>query len=127
MRKLIALMATIVATLTMTLIASPANAVTDNGSCTYDNSGVNPVSTSLTVVVGDGGRFYVTGELWNDGENRTWDWQMFHNGSLSFDGTKTGGGWAVERTMVNFNGPDTIEFRVRNAARTVDCWARVIY
>lgn len=104
----------------------PANAVSNDATCQYDTSNPNKVAGSLSVtyVSGDIDRLNAVGKIYNDGANRTWNWTMFHNGSVSAQGTVTGGS-TITRTMLNFAGTDTVRFSFDNAAGTVHCDATV--
>jgi hypothetical protein len=111
------------------LVAAPANAVSDAASCTYDNASVNRVSGSVdvTLVSGDIDRLNVVGKIFNDGANREWIWTMYHNGSLSAGPGTVYGGSTITRTMINANGPDSVQFKFHNANNTVSCVASVSF
>lgn len=124
-KTLLAILTTLAALVGLTMSAAPAHAYevwidTDQATCTYDNPGVNPVASKADLYLTDDGRLRLRGELWNDGAARNWDWQIYHDGDLSFSGSATGG-FTISRKLVDFSGTDNIRFRVRNDARTVDC------
>jgi hypothetical protein len=91
-------------------------------SCAYDNSSVQRINGGNMSISLKEGRYYIDVDF-NDGSGRTWSWQQYHNGDLSFSGGSQGSFYA-ETTMIDLPGSDVIRTRVANNAGTVICNAR---
>ena len=107
--------AALVAVASCLAVSAPAQASGSDkvrvGSCTG--------ATDWKLKVGlDDGRLEVEGQVDSNRVGQTWNWRMYHNGSLSAYGTRTtlapSGSFTVRRTMLNRAGTDGIVFRAVN-------------
>jgi len=114
--------------LAATMTAAPAFAASGDkvrhGSCSS--------KAVYTLKVGpDNGRLEIEGEVDSNRNGQSWRWRIYHNGSLSFSGTKTtkapSGSFEVRRLAVNLKGTDTITFRARNPRSGQFCHGTVRY
>lgn len=95
---------------------------------------VDPCSKSSTVKLKvetiDGDRLEVTGIVWSDDDD-VWDWKFKHNDDTSYSGDvkakDADKSFKIVRTMVNFNGPDSIAFRAQNTRSDEVCRAELYY
>jgi hypothetical protein len=76
---------------------------------------------------GNSTRLSVVGVVFSDDDD-VWEWRMRHNGELSFDGRARGRedvdlAFRVSRTMINWDGQDTIVFRAENTRTGEVCRA----
>lgn len=123
MKKILAILATLV--LTVLLTGGPAEAVNQtNLTCQY-SGGVNHVSNAYisTYSIGDPDRFGGTLNL-NDGSGRTWNWRIEHNMSLSASGTRVGS-FSIDRVFLNGPGTDYLHAVVDSAGGNVHCFGTV--
>src|SRR5262245_52063879 len=114
-RSVRAIAATTVLAAAMTVTATPAMA----GSRDKIRRGDCTGSTIWRLKVGpENGRLETEGKIDSRRNGQTWNWRLWHNGSISYQGTKTtkapSGSFEVRRLLVNLKGTETITFRARN-------------
>ncbi|NUR10042.1 MAG: hypothetical protein HOQ45_23935 [Nocardioidaceae bacterium] len=114
-RSLRAIAAATVLAATFTVTATPAMAASGDKIRRGDCTG----STNWRLKVGpESGRLETEGQIDSRHNGQTWNWRLWHNGSISYRGTKTtkapSGSFEVRRLLVNLKGTDTITFRARN-------------
>jgi hypothetical protein len=87
-------------------------------------------TVKLRVTMLEGGQLEATGIVWSNDED-VWDWRFKHNDSLSYEGDvkakDADKSFKIVRTMVNFDGPDSIVFRAQNRATDEVCRAELYY
>ena len=71
----------------------------------------------LRVTVRDNGRLETVSTVWSDDDD-VWSWKLKHEGDVSDEGEvkakDADKSFKIIRTMVDFNGPDTVNFRAEN-------------
>jgi hypothetical protein len=76
---------------------------------------------------GNDTRLSVVGVVFSDDDD-VWEWRLRHNGELSFDGRARGRedvdlAFRVSRTMINWDGLDSVVFRAENTRTGEVCRA----
>jgi hypothetical protein len=94
-----------------------------------DGPGGSSAKLKVTTVDGNSTRLQVVGVVFSDDDD-LWDWRLRHNGDLSDDGRARGRedidrAFRVTRTMINFDGVDTVAFRAENLRTGEVCRAIV--
>ena len=71
------------------------------------------------------GRIEVEGEVDSNRVGQTWNWTLFHNGSVAGSGTRTtagrSGSFEVRRVLANRAGTDTFRFYARRPGTQQIC------
>ena len=71
----------------------------------------------LRITLRDNGRLETVSTVWSD-DNDVWSWRLKHEGDVSDEGgvkaKDADKSFKIIRTMVDFNGPDTVNFRAEN-------------
>ena len=77
------------------------------------------------------GRLEIEGEVDSNRVGQTWRWKLWHNGSLSWKGTRrtkgASGSFEVRRVIVDMAGTDWSTFRARNVRSGEICRGVVGY
>lgn len=123
------------------LVSAPAAVASDGGAAkdsppVVDRDGCDRgTSTTARLKVdtldGNATRFQVVGVVFSDDDD-VWAWRLKHNGTLSDDGRARGRedvdlAFRVSRTMINFDGTDTIVFRAEDQRTGEVCRTVVDY
>jgi hypothetical protein len=117
------------------LSAAPALAKDGGAAKDVDRDQCDPSSVSrakLKVDFADGNtsRLVATASVWSD-DSDVWVWKLRHNGAISDDGRARGReetdlSFRVIRTMINWDGEDTVVFRAENQRTGEVCRAIVM-
>jgi len=103
-------------------LASDGGAAKDNNLETNKDSCEGPDGPSarlkVSTIDGNAYRLQVVGLVFSD-DTDLWDWRLKHNGDVSYEGQARGRedserAFKVSRTMINFDGEDTVVFRAEN-------------
>lgn len=129
MKKITAGLAAAAAIVTPLVVAAPAHANYSQFSCTYQNGAAHINGADLTVTDGPKLPGDPTGENrmafvldFNDGSGRNWDWKVMIDGAVRHSGNATGS-FRVDRTMLDFAGPDNVKAVVESGNGNVRCVA----
>lgn len=100
------------------VVANAAPAVADNGNDGVERRGRCSQGAEWKIRARpEDGRIEVQGEVDSGQAGQTWKWRLYHNESLSAQGTGSTGGlssYEVSRVMTDLAGTDRFSFRARN-------------
>lgn len=93
--------------------------VTKDGPGRKDCDGSSEARLVSKPVEGNDYRVQIIGTVFSDDED-FWDWKLRRNGEVVYDGRAKGRedsdlAFRVNRTMIDFSGPDEVVFRAENA------------
>lgn len=113
------------------LMLAPSATAGDGGTVKDVNSCSKDSTVKLKVETIDGDRLEVTGIVWSDDNDDVWNWKLKHNDDTSYSGDVKAKdadmSFKIVRTMVNFNGPDSIAFRAQDTRTDEVCRAELYY